>query len=372
MSNDSYDEWDFIFLGPIDSVYTQSLWHAAALLLSKGELKRNIISINWPTYPIVSCGFHQAVSQVVDLDYCKKNNIPVVRRAVGGGSVYLDSNQLFYHFIWHNKTPYIPRNVGKIFKTLLKPVVQTYRDFGVDAVFKPVNDILAKNRKISGNGAGMFDSAQVLVGNFILDFPREEMARILRVPDEKFRDKVYKSLQDGISSFNDEIGYIPSRDEIISTFKINLEEMLGLKLIENELDPKIERDMRALKAKYFTEEWLYEIEQRGKKLFEAVKIHSSLNIAQGMFKSKGGLIKALCEFQDSILKDLILSGDFWITPPKLPELENALKGTDLLKNDLIKTIQEFLDSEACETSGTSAHDIARAIQTAYEIQKIKI
>ena len=47
MNKSTLDEWDFVFLGPIDSVYTQSLWHAAALLRSSGELDRNILSINW-------------------------------------------------------------------------------------------------------------------------------------------------------------------------------------------------------------------------------------------------------------------------------------------------------------------------------------
>ncbi|MHA2202768.1 MAG: lipoate--protein ligase family protein, partial [Candidatus Hodarchaeales archaeon] len=212
------DEWDLVYLGPIDSVFTQSLWHAAALLRSKGVVKRNMLSINWPTYPIVSCGYNQIVSQVVDLTYCNTHQIPVIRRAVGGGAVYLDSNQLFYHLIWHLNTPNIPRRVKDIYHTLLKPVVQTYRDLGVNATYKPINDILADNKKVSGNGAGLFDSAQVLVGNFILDFPRREMAQILQVPDEKFRDKVYKSLQEGISSFKDELGYIPSREDIITTF----------------------------------------------------------------------------------------------------------------------------------------------------------
>jgi len=365
----SFDEWDYIFLGPIDSVYTQSLWHAAALLLSRGELERNILSINWPTYPIVSCGFHQVASQVVDLEYCKSKNIPVIRRAVGGGSVYLDSNQLFYHFIWHNDTPNIPRKVNEIFETLLKPVTQSYRDFGIDAVYKPVNDILANNKKISGNGAGMFDLAQVLVGNFILDFPRQEMARILRVPDEKFRDKVYKSLKDGISSFKDELGFIPSREEIVSTFKINIEEQLGIELISSKLNQKIEDEMKRLKTMYLTNEWLYETETRGKKLFDAVKIHGSLNIAQGMYKSQGGLIKALCEFQNSLLTDILISGDFWITPNKIPELEKALKGLNLEIDDFTEKIQEFLDREACETSGTTADDIAQSIRVAYKAQR---
>ena len=146
------DEWDFVLLGPIDSIFTQSLWHAAALLRSKGVIQRNILSINWPTYPIVSCGYHQIVSQAVDLDYCNTHHIPVIRRAVGGGAVYLDSNQLFYHFILHTDTSNIPRSVKGFYHTLLKPVVQTYRDLGVNATYKPINDILVNNRKISVMG----------------------------------------------------------------------------------------------------------------------------------------------------------------------------------------------------------------------------
>ena len=363
----SLDEWDLVFLGPIDSIYTQSLWHAAARLQSSGEIERNTLAINWPTYPIVSCGYHQVVSQVVDLEYCKKNEIPVIRRAVGGGAVYLDSNQLFYHFIWHKETPHIPKNINGIFSTLLKPVVKTYRDLGVEAEYKPINDILANNRKISGNGAGMFDSSNVMVGNFILDFPREEMARILRVPDEKFRDKVFKSLQTGISSFKDELGYIPERKEVITAFRHNLEEILGISFIDSELNPKIQILMEELKTQYLTDEWRNETDDRGKKLLKAVKIHGSRGVSQGMFKSEGGLIKAICEFEGSKILDILLSGDFWITTGKLPKLEKKLKGLDLIKVDIQKEIQSFLDIENCETAGTTSEDIAQAIKNSYDI-----
>ena len=365
MSTSTLDEWDFIFLGSIDSVYTQSLWHAAALLHDSGEVNRNILSINWPTYPIISCGYHQIVNQVVDLDYCNEHKIPIIRRAVGGGAVYLDSTQLFYHFIWRNDSPNIPRTISGIFQTLLKPVVKTYKDLGVDAVYKPVNDIMVNNRKISGNGAGMFDSASVLIGNFILDFPHQEMARILRVPDEKFRDKVLKSLQAGISSFQDELGYIPEREEIINTFKANLEEILGISLVTSTLSSKIEKKMDELKALYLTDEWRYQMDHRGKELYEAVKIHSSLNIAQGLHKSEGGLIRVICEFQRSKIIDLTISGDFWITGTELTELEDHLKGFDIRKGDLTTKIDEFLANPDVETSGTTASDFNQAIMNAF-------
>jgi lipoate-protein ligase A len=288
---------------------------------------------------------------------------------VGGGAVYLDSTQLFYHFIWQNDSTHIPKSISGIFQTLLKPVVQTYKDFGVDAVYKPVNDIMVNNRKISGNGAGMFDSASVLVGNFILDFPRQEMARILRVPDEKFRDKVFKSLQAGISSFKDELGYIPEREEIVNTFRKNLEEILGITFVTSNLSFQIQKKMDELKTLYLTDEWRYQMDHRGEELYEAVKIHSSLNIAQGIHKSEGGLIRVMCEFQQSKIIDIMFSGDFWIAGAELSELENHLKGFDIREEDLITKIEEYLDKPEVETSGTTAFDFGQAIMNAFKTLK---
>ena len=221
-------EWDLIILEEIDSINTQTIWHAVSLARSQGIQEKDLLIIDWPKYPIVSCGFHQSLNHVVDLEYCKTNNIPVIRRVCGGGAVLLDSDQLFYHIIAHIDSKIVPRNISSFFAKILEPVVQTYRHFNIDAKYRPVNDIIVENRKISGNGAGLIEQAQVLTGNFILDFPRRDMSKILRVPNEKFRDKVYKSLEAGITSFKDEIGYIPDRKAIIKEFIGQCEELLGV------------------------------------------------------------------------------------------------------------------------------------------------
>ncbi len=78
------------------------------------------------------------------------------------------------------------------------------------AEYKPVNDILANGRKVSGNGRGGDQRhGGHLVGNFILDFNYEMMSKCLRVPDEKFRDKVFKTLQENLSTFLRETGRFP-------------------------------------------------------------------------------------------------------------------------------------------------------------------
>lgn len=363
----SDNEWDLISLKEIDGINTQTVWHAAAIARSKGIQEKDLLMIDWPKNPIVSCGLHQSLNHVVDLDYCKKNEIPVVRRACGGGTVLLDSDQLFYQIIAHTDSKVIPRKVSSLFSKLLHPVVQTYRHFNIEAVYRPVNDILVGNKKISGNGAALLEQAQILVGNFILDFPRKGMAQILKVPSEKFRDKVIKSLEAGMSSFKDELGYIPDREAIIKEYLAQFEEHLGVHFNKTSLNPKTIEIMEKLRKQYLTDEWLFQINQRGKNLFHKIKIHGSSHVVEGTYKSTGGLIQIMCEFKDSILTDILISGDFWIYPDTiLPQLESHLKNTDLSTINLPLYIESFLKDQNCQTPGTTAADLAQPILNSFQ------
>jgi len=118
------NEWDLIFIGENDSINTQTIWHAATLARSRGIQERDLVIIDWPKDPIVCCGLHQSLNQVVDLNFCKSNNIPVIRRVCGGGAVLLDSNQLFYNVIAHIDSKIIPRRITALYSKLLEPVVK--------------------------------------------------------------------------------------------------------------------------------------------------------------------------------------------------------------------------------------------------------
>ncbi len=179
---------------------SQSIYHALA------HLGREGICLVEPGSPYVCLGYHQDAAKELDLEYIDREGIPVFRREVGGGAVYLDRGQLFYQFVLRKDDPRLPADKGALFELLLQPVIDTYREFDVPAEYKPVNDILSRGRKISGNGAAEVNDRVVVVGNFILDFNYEMMARVLRVPDEKFRDKLFHSLRENLTTLPRESG----------------------------------------------------------------------------------------------------------------------------------------------------------------------
>jgi len=90
-------------LGKVPWLDSQLIYHALA------HMGREALSLVSPAEPYVCIGFHQDAEQEVDMAFCRQNHIPVFRRDLGGGAVYLDGDQLFFHLILHRDNPIIPK-----------------------------------------------------------------------------------------------------------------------------------------------------------------------------------------------------------------------------------------------------------------------
>ncbi len=181
-----------------------------------------------PKSPLVSIGYFQDAAQEVDLQYCKESKIPFMRREVGGGATYLDENQIFYQLIWRKDNPKFPKAIHDIFPWFSEAPVETYRTFGIQAEFRAINDITtSEGRKIAGEGGGNIGECMVFVGGILLDFDYKTMSRILKVPDEKFRDKVYKTMEENLTTMKRELGSIPLRQDVVAVLKEKFEKMVG-------------------------------------------------------------------------------------------------------------------------------------------------
>ena len=137
---------------------SQLLYHGLA------QLGRESLCLLSPATPYVCIGFHQDVVQEVDLEFCRANDIPVFRREIGGGAVFLDGNQLFFQLILHRDNPAAPKRIDIFYKKFLQPVIEVHQRIGIAAEYKPVNDLIVETRKISGTGAAEIGDSIVFVG----------------------------------------------------------------------------------------------------------------------------------------------------------------------------------------------------------------
>lgn len=341
---------DLYNLGKVSWQESQLLYHALAY---SGKEALVLLS---PATPYVCIGFHQETEVEVDLAYCRLNDIPVFRRELGGGAVYLDGNQFFFQLVLRKDNPLIPLRKEAFYSKFLQPVINTYQRIGIPATFKPVNDVLAGTRKISGTGVGEIGECIAFVGNLILDFNYDIMSRVLKVPDEKFRDKVHKTLQENLTTIRRELPPDTSSkwdETALNEIMISEFEKILSGFQEKTVDSKIRSTMDAVATQMTTPDWLH---QKGRKRDgREVTIQTGVNIIQKMHKARGGLIKATYETRDERLFNLSLSGDFFCYPSNtIDQLETRLEGTPIA--ELEATLESFYINQQVETMGVAISD----------------
>ena len=162
-------------LGAVSPLRSQTVYHAVASALND-ESPSTIILVT-SDRPYVCIGYHQELDKEVDVDYCREAGLPVYRREVGGGAVYLDSNQLFAQWVFRPDA--LPQSLEDRYALYVRPLVETYQSLGVPAYYRPVNDIHVAGKKIGGTGAARIGPAEVLVGSIMFDFDKAAMARVL-------------------------------------------------------------------------------------------------------------------------------------------------------------------------------------------------
>ena len=338
-------------LGSVRWTDSQLVYHALP------RLGREALVLLSPATPYVCIGYHQDLEKELDAEFCRTNQIPIFRREVGGGGVYLDNDQLFYQLVIHKDNPLAPPDKATFYRKFLQPPIETYLEIGIPAEYKPVNDIITGNRKISGNGAAEIGEYLVLVGNLILDFNYEMMTRVLRVPDEKFRDKVHKSMRENLTTINRELGCVPPRESLTESLASNFEKLLG-PLPRGGVDEELREEASRLGAEFSTEEWLHRIGRptQGR----TVKIAAGVEVKHLVHKAPGGLIRGDVEVADGVISSLVLSGDFFFYPAeKLGELSEAVVGKRTAEVE--ETIVRFYREHGIESPGVEPSDFAKVV-----------
>jgi lipoate-protein ligase A len=334
-------------------------WHESQIIYhALGYLGREALSLVSPATPYVCVGFHQDVEQEVDVSFCRANKIPIFRREVGGGAVYLDGNQLFYQLILRKDNPLVPLKKEVFYRKFLEPVIRVYRKIGIPAEYKPINDLVTATHKISGTGAGEIGDCIVFVGNLILDFNYEMMARILKVPDEKFRDKIQKTMRDNLSTIRRELGEKEASlwdEHRLNALLVEEYEKIVGPMEASGKDQALQRKIDDLGTRMLSEAWLY---QKGRQISgREVKIRAGVNVVHKVYKAQGGLIRADYEVRDGTLTSVRLSGDFFCYPEKaIEQLEAKLEGQPL--EEAVILVHQFYSKGDIETPGIAVEDWA--------------
>jgi lipoate-protein ligase A len=196
------------------------------------------------------------MEEEVDIEACNKRDVDYVRRRTGGGAVYHDRDgELTYSLIVNTDHRLISNDFQKTYETLCSGLVLGLRRMGIPAEFKPINDIIVDGKKISGNAQtrGMEVHQH---GTILREVNPALMFTLLKVPDEKIRDKMIRSVGERVVSINGYLKRNATFEELREALVSGFEEAFKIELVPGEILKFEEQTSTRLEAeKYVTKEW---------------------------------------------------------------------------------------------------------------------
>jgi len=163
-------------------------------LLKESDEEIFMLYINGPS---VIVGKHQNTLAEVNLRFAVKNNIPIIRRFSGGGTVYHDLGNLNFTF-------FNSGNQGQLinFRKYTQLIIDVLNDLNVDALFEGKNDIRVNGLKISGNAAHVYKNRVMHHGTILVSSDLKKLSTVLNVEPGKYSDKAVKSIHSLVANLN--------------------------------------------------------------------------------------------------------------------------------------------------------------------------
>lgn len=325
----------------------------------KGEIPNTLRFLQF--FPeAVLVGYHQTIKQEVRVEFCKQQKIDINRRLTGGGAIFFDRSQLGWELI--ALKDYLGFRLDRITKLVCEAAANGIRKLGIDANFRPRNDIEVNGRKISGTGGIVEDNVVLFQGTLLVDFDVETMIKALRIPTEKLADKEINSCRERVTCLREELGRVPAIKEIKQALQEGFEESLGIEFTNVSLSKDasflfwLEEELRQ-ENRFKSKDWI-----EGSR--EPIGNKQTL---KGFYRASGGEIKVslVVDVSRRMLKQALITGDFFISPRRtIFDLEAFLK--DVPVREVSQRIEQFFKLTLTQMPGIKPKDFIAAFLSALE------
>ncbi len=307
--------------------------------------------------PTALVGRHQALGQEIDLDYCRANGIGTARRITGGGAIFMEPGLLGWELAV-NRGSLGVRSLPELTRRICEAAADGISNLGVDARFRPRNDIEVGGRKISGTG-GFFDGDTLFFqGTVLVDMDPADMVAALKVPVAKLHKRELDSaerrvvtlrellgeqtpsmaaLQEALSdAFCGHFGMTPQPDVLSGA-----EDALARELLEEEIG---------------TEAFVAGIDEPA----------AARGYLGGTQLCPGGQVTVHLRVEgpaQNRVRETLITGDFFVTPPRVIfDLESRLRGVYL--DELADVVNGFFEQAGVEVLSVTPADFIAALEDA--------
>lgn len=304
--------------------------------------------------PSALVGYHQDVVRELHLEYCAAHGIAVQRRITGGGAIYFDPAQLGWE-LFLDRRALGSAEMENIAARICNAAADGLRALGVDARFRPRNDIEVNGRKISGTGGVFEGEALMYQGTLLIDFDVERMLRVLRIPAEKLTHKAIASARERVANLRELLSVVPPLDTIKQALATAFAEAFAVRFEVAALNAAEQRRYAHALAEIESDDWVY---QPG-------RVYPAQASLSGMHHCDGGLIYAnvIFESRSRLLRQVWFHGDFFLAPRRLvADMEAALRNAPLA--ELRANLCACFARQPVDGIGLGPEDFAAAVEDA--------
>jgi len=269
--------------------------------------------------PALIVGKHQNTLAEINLDKVEAENIPVIRRLSGGGTVFHDLGNLNYCFIKKGEK-------GKLvdFKKYSEPIINTLQKLGVNAKFEGKSDLTIEGKKFSGNASHVYRNKVMQHGTMLFSSDLKRLNQLLKVNPLKFKDRGVRSIRSRVTNITDYLSNPISTNElanhILSEIKNTYPNATKFQL--SELDKQAIKKLS--EDKYESVEWNYGYSP-------TYKFQKMSNFSGGKF------LEIEMKVSKGIIESVEISGNCIITTT-IEEFHSKLKGLNHTKSTINKMI----------------------------------
>ena len=309
--------------------------------------------------PAALVGYHQDIAQEIRLAYCREAGIDVNRRVTGGGAILFDESQLGWELIANaDELGGAPFSL-EFHRRICNATIEALREFGLDAAFRPRNDIEVGGRKISGTGGVEEGNAFLFQGTLLLDFDVAAMIRALRIPTEKLKQASLDWTADRVTWLRRELGSLPPLNSIKKAIARGFERTFGLQLEQGDLTAEEHDLFQKLLPRFQNSAWVERTSRAA----------SNIEIFRGIHRTEGAVIRAAVQADTARgrLRSVLITGDFFISPQRaIFDIEAHLKDHRLDEAAIRRSIAEVWREGNVRAAGFGPDDIAAAIMAALD------
>ena len=221
----------------------------------------------------LSIGYFQNTATEINLNYCRRHGMDVVRRPTGGKTVLHDC-ELTYAVISKEGLPFFSGSLVENYKAVCSCLIRAFFELGIDVsmakecrqegkkemgaicfAFPAPFELLSRGRKICGSAQVRSRGCFLQHGSILLDFDAEKNCRFILPSEERQADRC-GFLRETVTSIHGETGEMMMPERFSGIVQRAFEVSWNIHFVAGGLTPE-EEDLknRLLEKKYRNPAW---------------------------------------------------------------------------------------------------------------------